>query len=105
MTQATVNPSPKVRFQAKNGAVEAHHNLLESDHFDRAEDLALLEYNRKLAIRLANEAAPSRQLMAMENANKLAGALEFLSEFRNLAEKPQPVQPPGIARTLNHDAN
>lgn len=40
----------------------------------------------------------------MVNAWKLTGVQEFLSEFRNLGEKPVQAQAPGIARVLNHEA-
>lgn len=100
-----VNPPPKIRFQAIKGAIEAHHGLIQAESFERAEDMAFLEYQRKLAVKLANEPASSRQLLAMENFNKLAGVQEFLSEFRNLGEKVVEAQPPGLARVLDHNAN
>ena len=105
MTPSTINPSPKTRFQDIKGAIESHHSLIQAESFQRAEDMAFLEYQRKLAIKLANEPAPSRQLLAMEHANKLSGVQEFLSEFRNLGEKPLAVEPPGLNRArVNHEA-
>ena len=102
MTQATVNPSPKIRFQEINGAIEAHHNLLQTESFQRAEDMTQLEYQRKLAVKLGTSTNP--QVDGMVNAWKLTGVQEFLSEFRNLGEKPVQAQAPGIARVLNHEA-
>lgn len=105
MTPATTNPSPKLRFQEIKGAIEAHHSLLQAESFQRAEDMALLDYQRKLAVELSNEPPQTKQVVAMANAFKLQGVQEFLSEFRNIAEKVVPPQAPGIARVLNHDVN
>ena len=102
MTAAQINPTPKARFQEKSGAIEAHHNLLESDHFDRAQDMALLEYQRKLSVNLGT--SQNAQVEGMVMGWKLAGVQEFLAEFRGLAEKGITVQPPGIARVLDHAA-
>lgn len=99
MTPSQVNPTPKARFQTEQN-IKEHHALLETPAFDRAEDLALLEYARKLSLELGNSQNP--QVQGMVNGWKMTGVHEFLSEFRNLGEKPVVVEPPGIARRLDH---
>lgn len=104
-TPPSANPSPKTRFQEVKGAIDAHHTLIETESFKRGCDMALLEYQRKLAAELANTPPEKAQVTAMAHGWKLNGVQEFLSELRNLGEKPVTVQPPGVARTLAHDAN
>lgn len=100
MTNAQVNPNPKARFQEVEANIKGHHAVLENPTFNLAQDMALLEYNRKIALELG--ASQNPQVQGMINAWKLAGVQEFISEFRNLAEKVIPAQPPGLARTLDH---
>lgn len=102
MTQSKMNPTPKDRFQATDGAIEAHYAMLASPAFQRAEDIALLHYQRLLAVTLGKSA--NLQVDGMVNGWKLLGAQEFLSELRNLAEKPLKTEAPGLARALNHGA-
>lgn len=101
MTPEQVNPTPKSRFQSVDTNIKAHHDLLESPAFQRAEDMALLSYNNTLAHQLVNAANPQEaQVSGMVNGWKLAGVQEFLATFHSLAEKPVVVAPPGNARTL-----
>jgi hypothetical protein len=100
MTADKLNPTPKVRFQKIESNLKAHYNLLEDPAFDRAEEMALLNYTRTLSEQMATTQNP--QVLGMVNAWKLAGVQEFLHEFRTLAEKQVVVTPPGLARTLNH---
>ena len=103
MTDQIVNPTPKARFQQAEANIKAHHELLQNPAFEKAEDAALMSYNRSLAFQLVNAKDPQQaQVYGMVNGWKLAGVQEFLAEFHNLAEKPVPLQPPGHARTLDH---
>jgi hypothetical protein len=102
MDQKAVNPTPKIRFQEIKGAVEAHHGLIETESFKRACDVALLEYNRKLAANLGLSPVQGAQFEAMANAWRLQGANEFLAELRMLGEKQPEAKPPGLARVLDH---
>jgi hypothetical protein len=103
MDKPSANPTPKAKFQEIKGAIDAHHTLIETESFKRACDAALLEYQRKLAVELANEPVPTQQVRAMGHGWKLNGVSEFLSELRNLAEKPaDPPKGPGLARVLDH---
>jgi len=97
-----LNPTPKSRFQSEDANLKAHHDLIQNPAFQRAEDLALLNYSRSLARELVEPKNPNPQLTAMQNALKLAGVHDFLHEFRMLAEKPIESTPPGKARTLDH---
>lgn len=106
MSTATKNPSPKTRFQETPGAIEAHNSLLGSISFQRAEDMTLLHYQRLLAAGLDPKLPGNElQVRAMINGWKLQGAQEYVSEFRNLNEKPIEPQPPGLARVLDHNIN
>lgn len=102
MTPEQVNPTPKSRFQAEEVNIKAHHELLQSPAFQRAEDMALLSYNNTLAHQLVNAPNPQEaQVCGMVNGWKLAGVQEFLATFHSLAEKPVVATPPGQARTLS----
>jgi hypothetical protein len=103
MSQPTANPTPKTRFQEIKGAIDAHHTLIESESFKRGCDTAMLEYQRKLSANLG--LATQHQAEALANGYRIQGANEFLAELRNLAEASAKTQPPGLARTLAHDAN
>ena len=59
-------------------------------------------YQRKLSVNLGT--SQNAQVEGMVMGWKLAGVQEFLAEFRNLGEKPLITESPGIARTLNHQA-
>ena len=100
MTSDQVNPTPKARFQTEDANIKAHHALLENPEFQKAEDLTMLNYARSLAKDTITNANP--QVAGMINGWKLAGVQEFLAELHNLAEKPVPLQPPGVQRTLDH---
>ena len=102
MSPTIVNPTPKIRFQAIKGAIDAHHTLVQTESFGRAKDFALLEYQRKLAKNLGATPAQGQQIEAMANAWKLQGIEEFMAEFMLLADKPVEVQPPGVGRVLDH---
>lgn len=91
-----------MRFQSHGDRVKNHHAILESDDFQHAEDMAVLHYQRILALGLGKSANP--QVDGMVVAWKLAGVQEFLAEFRNLAEAPIKAETPGLSRTLNHNS-
>ena len=101
MTPAQINPHARERFQASQDAIDAHHELLASPAFQRAEDMALIYYNRVLASNITKSQNPTQE--ATLNGVKMLGVQEFLNEFRCLAEKPLITEPPGRARTLNHN--
>jgi len=102
MTPDIVNPTPKSRFTAAEQNIKDHHALLENPAFQKAEDFALLSYQRSLAKTVGTD--PNPQVAAVVAGLKLTGVQEFLAEFHNLAEKPVETQPPGINRTLNQRA-
>jgi len=93
------NETPKERFQNSGLSVGNHRNIVDNADFQKACDFALLEYSHKLALNASQ--APDRSGI---NGLKLAGAHEFLAEFRNLSEKAQalPTAPP--MPQLNHRA-
>ncbi len=100
MTPSQVNPTPKTRFQSDEANIKAHHDLLENPAFQKAEDFAVMSYNRSIALATATDTNP--QVASMVAGWKLAGVQEFLAEFHSLAEKTVAVQPPGQKRTLDH---
>jgi hypothetical protein len=77
---AITNPTPKARFQQSKINLQQHRQMIEQDAFDRACDFALMEYQRILSQQSTtfNDAAA--------NHFKVTGAMEFLQQFRNLAE-------------------
>lgn len=101
MTQSEINPHAKQRFQSIPGQIDAHHEMLASVPFQRAEDMAMMYYTRALAGNIAK--SQNQQQEAMINGLKMLGVQEFLAEFRALGEKSIEVIPPGRARTLNHN--
>jgi hypothetical protein len=105
MTDKQVNPTPKERFLSSENNVKEHHDLIQSKSFQRAEDFALAHYQRILARQTGattDGQQKNHQVDGMVNGWKICGVHEFLSELRNLAEKPTQVQAPGLARTLDH---
>lgn len=80
-----VNPSPRTRFQAVNGHIQAHRSMIELPAFDRGADAALIEY----AATLSKSVATGNEAMA--NGFKIQGAMEFLQFFKTIAEQPQPM--------------
>ena len=94
---ANTNPTPKARFQSINQNIVAHRALIERPDFERACDVSLLEYQRKLSeldSSLNNAAACHFRIL---------GAQEFLATLRGLAETP--AAPKVVATpTLDHRA-
>jgi hypothetical protein len=82
MAQIITNPTPKQRFIDNPQAVTGHRALIEHASFQRSVDMALLEYQRALAV------VPVDFQGAAMNQFKLVGALEFLQTLRLLAETP-----------------
>ena len=76
---------------------------MENPHYQLAEDMARLHYDRVLAKNLAESKAQNWDSVA--NGLKLLGVQEYLNEFRMLAEKQSDPKGPGMARILDHDAN
>lgn len=82
MAAIVTNPTPKSRFQSVTTNVSQHRDMVGGAAFQRAADYAMLEYQALLADR-TNDAQT-----AVAAGMKLQGALEFLTQFRLLAETP-----------------
>jgi hypothetical protein len=78
------NPSPKTRFIQVEANVKAHHALIERSDLDRSLDVALQQYQLLLVLdaKDANAAAAAHF--------KITGVLEFLHQFKYLAEAVAP---------------
>lgn len=103
MDTKLTNPTPKQRFQDNKVLVSALNELLQDDSFHAACDLALLEYQRTLASLPGLENPQMMQVVAMANGYRIQGAMEFLSELRNIGNKKVVAMTPGIER-VNHAA-
>lgn len=94
------NLSPKSRFQLSNEHVTQHRNLVDSESFERACDVAIQQYSSALcSVPLTQEEAVMGSI-----GLKLRGAHEFLTILRNLAEKPKEPSPIVRLDNLNHKA-
>lgn len=76
------NPSPKARFQTLSAAVAEHHVMVDSVAFRRAADYAMLQYQQYISEQVKDGNT------AMCAGFKLQGALEFLAQFKMLADNP-----------------
>jgi hypothetical protein len=86
-TPVNVNPSPKARFMAVKRAIESHRQMLETPAFERATDMATMEYERLVAEQVRDGNS------AMAAGFKIQGALEFLQILKTLAEaQPMPAR-------------
>lgn len=74
------NPTPKQRFLQNTRAVKDYVAILDSESFNTATDLAMLEYQQTLA-RQTTDA-----LTASAAGFKLKGALEFLQLLKTLPD-------------------
>lgn len=84
----TVFSSPRERFQSETENISAHHALVDGEAFELGSDAALCEYVTKLG----RQALDPNKAMAV--GFKLAGAVEFLNEFKTLAEVHKPLTKP-----------
>ncbi len=86
-TPPPINPSPRAKFMALADSVKKHHDMLDSQEFERAIHYSLLEYQRSLCEQKVDMTG------AAANHFKLVGAQEFVHQLRYLAEpfKPNPV--------------
>lgn len=81
MSQIVKSPTPKQRFAESKDLVSGHRDLVASAQFQISADHALLEYQRQLCL------TPFDNYNAQAAAHmRMTGALEFLTQFRNLAE-------------------
>jgi hypothetical protein len=80
--------TPKERFQSDSRLVANHRKLVDSAAYQESADHAALEYLRKVSTAITDEHA------ATEAGFKLKGVFEYLTEFRELSEKPEPPPPP-----------
>ena len=75
-----------------------HRDLVSSDQFDMSSDFALAEMTRQLV-----DHSDGNQYYAMAAFLRLQGAVEYLSQLKNLAETPKIVTP-FTAPILDHNA-
>ena len=73
-----------------------HRDMVSSDQFDLSSDFALAEMTRQLVDR-----ADGNQYYAMAAFLRLQGAVEYLSQLKNLAETPK-INPTPRTPTLDH---
>lgn len=79
------NQTPKQRFQAMSAWVGAHRQMVDSEPFVRACDMALLQYQQTVTANITNgEGAGAAGL-------KMQGAIELLNVMRNLSESQTPT--------------
>ena len=90
------NPSPKMIFRSTAVKVTNHLRMIESPVMRESIDVAMLEYQRKLAYGAgqANDAAGSMF--------KIKGALEFIDEFFKLADAPPPPKTAQPSERIDH---
>lgn len=89
--------SPKQRFQLAQGSIAAHQSMVKSLAFEAGTDAAMNEYTDQLS-RLR-----SGDMNAAATAGfKLAGAIEFLTVLKELADKPPKPQAP-VKDNLDHN--
>jgi hypothetical protein len=93
----SVNPSPKTRFMKMAPVIlTRHRDMVSSDQFDMSSDFALAEMTRQLV-----QSSDGNQYYAMAAFLRLQGAVEYLSQLKNLAETPK-LPTPATAATLDH---
>lgn len=82
--ELNINPSPRQRFQLKAENIRAHRAIIEKDEFQRSLDHALMQYQLMLVVdaKDGNSAAAAHY--------KMQGVLEFLHQFKYLAEQVVP---------------
>lgn len=74
-----------------------HRDMVSSDQFDLSSDFALAEMTRSLVESREN----GNQYYAMAAFLRLQGAVEYLSQLKNLAETPK-INPTPRTPTLDH---
>lgn len=74
------NPTPKQRFLLNTRALKDYVGILDTDAFQTATDLAMLEYQQALS------RGTTDALTASAAGYKLKGALEFLQTLRTLPD-------------------
>jgi len=87
MSVLITNPTPQQTFQKDDKKVSAHRDMIASPAFERASEVAMLEYTRLVTMKIQDANGSAAAGM------KIQGALEFLQTFRMLAETPTPRQP------------
>ena len=76
--------TPKAKFQKTAASLTTFRNIVDSDVFTRAHELAMVQFQDDLPKPLTVE-------IATANGYKLQGAKEFLSTLLNFAETPAPL--------------
>ena len=79
------NPSPKARFLSNPTNIKVHRVMVDGDVFQRACDVALLEYQGQCALTIRD------QTSAMAVGLKKQGALEVIQTMKTLADVPLAV--------------
>lgn len=82
MSTEFVNASPKTRFQESGQNLSKHRSLVESTEFQKALDVAMLQYNAELASKCTDANA------AMRLGLCILGAQEFVAVLKNLGVTP-----------------
>lgn len=90
--QRIVNPLPKTRYQSNATVIREHREMVDSMVFQRAVDMALLQYQAELCGRNGDMSA------AAGSHFKATGALEFLHILKTLSESA-----PAVPRTVDRD--
>lgn len=85
MAAPDFNPSPKKQFQLSKQRMKAHLELIGRPDLEDSLNTALLQYQWNLCKKMGNLND------AASNHFKIAGALEFLDEFKKLAAQPSAV--------------
>ena len=94
--QLPINPSPKALFRANAVKVRNHSDMIRSPVMKESMDVALLEYQFKLATNTAEQNGAAAAMF------KIKGALEFIDEFLRLAEAPVRKQTTPDAGKIDH---
>lgn len=93
-----INPSPKLLFRVNTVKVKNHISMVSSPVLKESIDVALLEYQHRLA---GNTAESNGAAAAMF---KIKGALEFIDELYKLAYAPEPRKQVPDGAKIDHNA-
>lgn len=94
-----VNPSPKARFMKMAPVIlNRHREMVSNDQFDLSSDFALAELVRQIV-----ERSDGNQYYAMAGFLRIQGAVEYISQLKNLGETPR-IFTPVPTPTLDHNS-
>jgi hypothetical protein len=91
------NPSPKTLFRSNAVRVKNHLSAIQSQVLRESIDVALLEYQRKLAINTNEQNGGAAAMF------KIKGALEFVDELLRLGEAPSQQKQSADIERINHN--